>query len=649
MDFLTYIAARAVGLVLGWLPVSFVVFVGRTLGVFAWYCAPSYRRLVRRNLRIAFGTELDDAQRSAIGREHFARLAGNMAAGACLSGASVERLMQLIDFEGVEHLRSQELEGRGMVMLIAHLGNWELLARLAPKLFGRVCGTVYQRLTNPYIDAWVRSQRNSEGVLLFDRKDGFHAAIDLLRKGGAVGVLGDQHAGDAGLWCPFFGRLASTTPLLATMALRTGAAIIAIVLYTRPGGRWRLVVEPLSFSDSVGTPELTCQLNGKLEKLIRLDPADWLWAHNRWKTPNPRFLAIGAKRGVHLHGLRQPFRLMVRSVNWLGDAVMMTPAVRALRRSRPDLELTVLCQPKLADFWRTVSEVDKVVELPASGRIRDAARVIRAGNYDAAIVFPNSLRTGLEVWLAEVPVRVGYDGHFRAGLLNFRCPQPAALKQHSAERHQVYHYLDLAEYIGARETGAIDCTGPGGAGPQAARKTVHRVAVCPGAEYGPAKRWFPERFAGVIRAVSERHPVEWTLVGVAKDGPIGTEIENSVRGAGVTLSNRIGSTSMSELIELLRQSDLLLTNDTGTMHLAASLGVRVVAVFGSTDAALTGPLGTGHSVLQHRVPCGPCFQRECHLDFDCMRGIDVGQVVSAVESLLPKGGAGEKGSRDATL
>jgi ADP-heptose:LPS heptosyltransferase len=142
--------------------------------------------------------------------------------------------------------------------------------------------------------------------------------------------------------------------------------------------------------------------------------------------------------------------------------------------------------------------------------------------------------------------------------------------------------------------------------------------------------------------------VEWTLVGVAKDAPVGGAIEAGVAGGeggeAIILQNKIGGTSLGELVELLRESDLLLTNDTGTMHLAASLGVPVVAVFGSTDATLTGPLGAGHRVLQHRVPCGPCFQRECHLDFACMRGVGAGDVVSAVESLLRCEVLGEKGS-----
>jgi heptosyltransferase II len=634
-------------LVLGCLPLPVVVFLGRALGMLGWYCTPAYRRLVKRNLGIAFGSEFDSRQKAAIGREHFARLAANFAAGAKLAGVSVERLMELIDIEGLEHLHGPMAEGRGVVMFIGHLGNWELLARLSPRLFGRPCGTVYQRLSNRYVDGWVRRQREAEGLQLFERKEGFHKAMDLLRKGGVVGVLSDQHAGDGGLWCPLFGRLASTTPLVATMALRTGAALMALVLHTRPGGRWRLVIEPLIRPELAETAELTCQLNRKLEQLIRYDPADWLWAHNRWKTPKPRFLAIGGKRGIQAQNASQPFRLMVRSVNWLGDAVMMAPAVRAMRHGRPDLELTVVCPQKLAGFWRTVSEVDKVVELPGEGGVWSAAKLIRAGNYDAAVVFPSSLRTGLEVWLAGIPVRAGYRGHFRGVFLNFTCPAPAPEAQ-EAVRHQVHYYLNLACYIGAPQLGEADWVADRLAPVHGGVGKPWRVAVCPGAEYGSAKRWLPERFAQVIRTVSERRAVEWTLVGVAKDATIGGVIEAGITGGegseGVILRNKIGATSLGELVELLRESDLLLTNDTGTMHLAASLGVPVVAVFGSTDADLTGPLGAGHRVLQHRVPCGPCFRRECHLDFACMRGVGAEEVVSAIESLLLCEGLGEKGS-----
>jgi lipopolysaccharide heptosyltransferase II len=158
-----------------------------------------------------------------------------------------------------------------------------------------------------------------------------------------------------------------------------------------------------------------------------------------------------------------------------------------------------------------------------------------------------------------------------------------------------------------------------------------RIGLCLGAEYGPAKRWLPERFAEVAIAVSEQLSAEWILFGTTKDTDVGTIIEEKLGDRSV---NRIGRTSLDQLIAELRECELLLTNDTGTMHLATVLGVPVVAIFGSTEPSLTGPLGSGHRVLRHQVECSPCFLRECPIDFRCMKAVTVDEVVGAVLSTL---------------
>jgi lipopolysaccharide heptosyltransferase II len=621
--------------------------LARGLGIVAWHLSGSYRRLVGSNLEIAFGGGLAPGRKADIGREHFARLAANIAAGACLSRQPGERLREWVDIEGLEHLREAQARGKGVVGLLGHIGNWEMLARLSPGLFACPCGSVYQSLSNPFVDRWVRSQRALEGLALFERREGFNGALEMLRAGGVVGVLADQHAGDRGLWCPFFNRLASTSPLVATMALRTGAAVLGIALYTQPGGRWRLVIRPPLTPESRDSAAFTAQVNLELEHMIRMDPADWLWSHNRWKTPKPKFLGIGGKRGIFAHPKLQPFRLLVRSVNWLGDAVMTVPSIRALRRTRPDLEITVACQRKLAGFWSAVPEVDRVLEIPPGGGIRDTARLYAKERFDAVIVHPNSLRTGLEVWLAGIPRRVGYGGHWRGKLLNQVFQPVLPIKKEPLGRHQVHHYLDLAEFVGAPRLEPSEWLAVRPPLVQDAEGCRRKIAVCPGAEFGPAKRWLPERFAEVMHQVSLSREVEWYLVGVSKDAPAGEAIEAALAGlkSGAQLVNQIGRTGLGELMKLLSRCDLLLTNDTGTMHLAAMLGVPVVAVFGSTDPVLTGPLGPGHIVLQRKVPCGPCFQRECHLDFACMRGVESREAASAVEEMLNHGFFREKGSR----
>ncbi len=638
-DRLTYWLYCGAVRVLGRMPLEIVVRIGRSVGIVGWNCAPSYRRLVLKNLELAFGDTLEAGEKRALGREHFARLVSNLMAGVKLAQMEPKAVLERVTVEGLEHVHRLVKEKRGMVMILSHLGNWELLAQVSPGLFGCPCGTVYQSLSNPYIDQAVKAQRAREGLLLFARREGFFGAIELLRAGGSVGVLADQHAGDGGVWSSLFGRLASSSPLPATLAMRTGAVLLPAAMYTEPGARWRFVIQPPVEPASRDTNLVTVQVNQILESQIRVSPADWLWAHNRWKTPKPKFLLGGSKRGVVPGAITCRFRLVIRATNWLGDAVMTVPAIRAIRRTRPDLELTVLTPGKLAGFWNAVPEVDCVLSLPAEGGIRATVELLRKGNYDAIVLFPNSLRVGLEGWFAGIPRRVGYRGHSRAWLLN-QVLDPVQ-KSEGAPEHQVHHYLRLAESMGAAPMQDSEWTLPRHISKPATGRIL-QLAICPGAEYGPAKRWFPERFAAVMKAISARHPCQWHVVGVLKDAPIGDEIVKAFGPDG--LENWIGRTSLDGLISLLRGCDLLLTNDTGTMHLAAMFGVPVVAIFGSTEPVLTGPLGAGHSIVQHRVACGPCFRRQCHLDFACMQLVTVEEVLKAVESKICQLAGQEKGS-----
>ena len=158
-----------------------------------------------------------------------------------------------------------------------------------------------------------------------------------------------------------------------------------------------------------------------------------------------------------------------------------------------------------------------------------------------------------------------------------------------------------------------------------------KIGLCPGAEYGPTKRWLPERFAEAALLVAAHTPVEWTIFGTVADAESAEKIASKL---GESCVNRVGKTSLEELISELRECRALLTNDTGTMHLAALLGVPVVAIFGSTEPRLTGPLGDGHRVVRHHVECSPCFLRECPIDFRCMNAVTAEEVANAVLALV---------------
>ncbi len=624
LDFFVYFLYRAALALIIALPLGTIFALGKFLGFLAWIALPNYRRLARHNMQIAFGSEITGAEKGRLVRRHFQQLGANLLSGMKLNSMSLPAVAALVATEGVEEVHRHLRAGRPVVLALSHLGNWELFAQILPHYFGYArLSTVYQKLGNRLIDNFVRRQRARFGVQLFDRSEGFQEAIRLLRSGGMIGILSDQHSGDHGLWTPFFGRLASTSPLPGLLCKRTGAALIAASLYTDGAARWRMIFTPALDQPNDSIQSLTARTNAAIETEIRRAPEDWFWVHNRWKTPCPNFLLGKYKRGAFVPenaATLQPFRILIRASNWLGDSVISIPAVRAIKRGRPDAHVTILAQEKLAAVWRLLPEVDSVISLGKMSLPAVRRLLRRQAPFDAGIVFPNSLRSALELWLGGVPRRVGYARHHRRWLLHQIVPP---VERNGPPPHQVEHYLDLARSLGVDAiAGEIAL-----AEARPATLSVPSFGLCPGAEYGPAKRWLPKRFAETAAAIGGH----WTLFGTAGDAEAGAPIAAAL---GEACTNKIGLTTLEELIEELQQCALLLTNDTGTMHLATLLGVPVVAVFGSTEPRLTGPLGKKSVVVRRQVECSPCFLRECPLDFRCMNAVTATEAAATVEATL---------------
>ena len=631
-DFVVYLFYRAGWAIAASLPLPFLFALGEFLGVCVWTFSGKYRRLATRNLEIAFTTEKSPRELRQLVRRHFQRLGANLLCSAKLTQMSPEKILEHVEVENIESMAREFRAGVPVVLILSHLGTWELFAQLMPKFVGFVRNSsVYQGLGNRFIDSHVRRTRGQTGLELFDRHDGFEPVIELLRSGGGVGVLSDQHAGDHGVWTPFFGRLASTSPLPALLAKRTRAALIAAGVYTTGRARWRMVFTERFDERTASIAVLTSKINQVIEQQIRHAPEDWFWVHNRWKTPEPNFLLAHYKRGIYLPpGISardlKPFRILIRSSNWLGDAVMSVPAVRAIKNGRPDLHLTIAAPEKIAALWKLVPEVDAIVALPR-GSLSSVVRLLKQQSpFDVAILFPNSLRVALETWLSGIPRLVGYRGHWRSWLVNQVVREP---RKPGPPEHHSLRFLRIARECGA-ETSNIEVSKPT---ETSNIKNQTLIGLCPGAEYGPAKRWLPERFAEAAAQISAQTTVRWILFGTKNDVAIGEQIAAAI---GDRCLNRIGQTTLDQLIDELRHCRLLLTNDTGTMHLAALLGVPVVAIFGSTEPRLTGPLGDGHIILRHHVECSPCFLRECPIDFRCMKAVSADEVAGAVLSLLAK-------------
>jgi heptosyltransferase-2 len=624
-DHLVYAAYRSVCFLLSLLPVTWVFQGGQTVGFLGYVLLFPYRQLARRNVRIAF-PHWSSAQVERCVRAHFQNLVANLLCGFVLREKSWEEVKPFIDFTTVRATAEETAGAQCIVAAVTHIGNWELLSTLPHWMDRSVSGVIYQRQRNRLLDEQVRKGRSRDGMEAIDRTDGLTRSVGLLKRRGLLALLVDQHAGDKGVWVPFFRRLASTSSLPAILAKRTHARILAGAMETLGPAKWRIDIRYLNLSENASIEQITTELNRRVEEQIERNPADWFWLHNRWKTPSPRFLLRTYKRGFYFPAESeplQPFRILIRSSNWLGDAVMSVEAVRRIKRGRPDAHVTILAQSKLIEFWRTVPEVDDVIAIEPGENAWRVAQKIR-DRFEVAILFPNSPRSGLEVWLAGIPRRVGYRRAWRNFFLNQFIPAPK--DSGPISHHHAQIYLQVAKQIGADMEEALPAIPRVAAEPR-------MVGLCPGAEYGPAKRW--PYFGEAARILAERHQLSWLIFGTAKEVELAEDVAQKI---GPAATNLAGKTSLAELIGELQRCQLLLTNDTGTMHLAAHLGVPTVAIFGSTEPALTGPLGKGHLVIRHQVECSPCFLRTCPIDFRCMERVKVADVVAAVEKLLPVSG-----------
>ena len=539
MDYLIFLVFRAFTVVLLTLPLGVIYRLGQACGFAGWLLAVPYRRLVTANLTIAYGGVKSPDEIRRLTRQHFLTLGANLLSSIKTVRFDAAGIARVCPVEGIEHAIAALDQGKGIVMVLSHMGNWELYAPLCQVLPQYQWSCIYQPLGNRYIEAYVQRAR-SRATTMFSRKNGFNAPTAFLRAGGAVGVLIDQHAGDRGVWTPFFGRLASTSTLAGLLARRTEALLVPMAVQTVGPGRWKLVITPPVPSVAAdGTPlepeAIAAVLNQSLARQIDAAPADWFWVHNRWKTPKPKFLLATYRRGITLPpnvppDALKPFRILVRSTNWLGDAVMTIPAVQAMASGRPDAQVTVLTPAKLADLWRAVPGVSAVLPIERRAGVFGVASMIRrAGPFDAAVLLPNSLRAALEAWLARVPRRAGYQGHRRRWLLDQIINEPPVAKVPGPERpHQSGRYAHIAHEIGVEHV-ALYGVPPGGLPARPERGGWLRIGVCPGAEYGPPKRWFPERFAETVRLVAGHRACECVLLGVAKDAPLGAQIEKTAR------------------------------------------------------------------------------------------------------------------------
>ena len=336
-------------------------------------------------------------------------------------------------------------------------------------------------------------------------------------------------------------------------------------------------------------------------------------------------------------------RLLIRSTNWIGDAIMTTPAVRAIRRNFPDAHISMLAKPWVAPVFAHSPHVDEIVDYDAGGRHAGApgilrlAKDLRTQRYDAAILLQNAIEAAIIAFLAGIPRRIGFDSDGRRLFLTHPVRRTRAIRS----IHQTGYYLKILEGAGL-STGSpdlelhLDPADIRRGGQLLAKFSVAPdrpiIGLNPSATFGPAKQWFPERYAALGDRLNQDLDATILVFGGPGDRELGRSITAQMSAPAVDLSGRTG---LGEAMALIGRCTAFVTNDSGLMHVAAALNTPLVAVFGSTNWTTTSPFSHTSRIVRVPIPCSPCMQPVCPLDhMDCMRQVTVDMVAAAVKDLL---------------
>ncbi len=347
-----------------------------------------------------------------------------------------------------------------------------------------------------------------------------------------------------------------------------------------------------------------------------------------------------------------PFKILVRSTNWIGDAIMTTPALGLLEKAFPDARIYILARPWVHAVFAAHPAVSGLIRLGQGGLMQrfSMAASLRKQKIHMAVLFPNSFDSALLARLAGIPLRAGYSTDGRRFLLNM----PVKVPGDKEKRHQVFYYCKLVEELSAKIPEAQDVvTGRKApelflrvpdAGVSSARSLLEDsglldtgrplVGLNPGAAYGPAKCWPADKYAALALELERALDCHILVFGTEKEKATGEKICESLGGRAYNLA---GKTSLEQVMGLIARLNLLVTNDSGLMHVGAALGTKLVAIFGSTNPVTTGPWSQNALVVRHELSCSPCLKRDCSRDFRCMKEIQVKEVFDACLKIIGGG------------
>jgi len=344
-----------------------------------------------------------------------------------------------------------------------------------------------------------------------------------------------------------------------------------------------------------------------------------------------------------------PKNIVVRGTNWVGDAMMTVPALREIRRLFPEAHITLATRPWAKGLFSGAEFIDELQVHEGSGlrSVVQQVREWRKQSFDLAILFPNSLETALVASLARVPLRIGYATDGRQALLTHALELP----EWRSVKHEVFYYLQIVAelewlikheqtFFNRQPDGSLNIS----SGRQAAARDFLRshgggssndgrvlIALCPGSINSRAKRWPAERYAELGDRLIEELQAEVILIGSAAEVDVSHAVSRQMRKQPVVLT---GQTDLAQLVAILSQVDLLVTNDTGPAHIASALGRPTLVIFGPTNPLTTRPFSPYGQVLRQPPDCAPCMLRDCPIDHRCMTAITPADVFERARLVL---------------
>ena len=480
------------------------------------------------------------------------------------------------------------ISGKPTLILLPHLSLFETIAT-SPAFRpsdSKKLGAIYRPNSNPSIDKWINKSRMDLGLKVFSRKKGLIQARKHLKDGNWLILLFDQNAGLGGELSLFLNRICSVSPLPDIVVKGIPSNVVLATPSRSSFFRAELKLHNLG---RVRSTSISTVVHQKLETIIKDDPdglPEWLWSHGKWKTQDSahQIFHLLAKRNSlpPKREIPRKTKIWIRMPNWLGDVVMAIPFVKAIERGRPDAEITLLCQSQFKPLLKHLKVGHEIIELPAKGS-RYFLKIwsLRTRYPDVHFLFSNSLRGDIESRLIGSPLRLGGSMGSKRKLLTHQ----ATISKDFENKHQVELWTEYLQYFGLKES--IDYSPLLKVNNLNAKPKV--ICLAPGSSNTPEKRLPVEKWIKLLRTLHEEFPESnFKLVGTVIDRIICDKIISNLSSHRV--ENLSGRTNLVELCEVLKNSMCLVCNDSGAMHLANSLGIPVVAIFGVTKSEITGPI-----------------------------------------------------------